>query len=126
MWYVLVCKELVDVGKLHVVIVALNELGHLLLEEGVHLSLLLDSFRIHFRTGWESYDDDTHVIPAALKSQQSHVSLSLPPSLSGHLVQAGVNDLIADGLQVVMDFHPVDDEVADVLIAHNIPHTVTS
>ena len=46
-------------------------------------------------------------------------------SLAAHLVQAGVDDLIADGLQVVMDLHPVDDEVADVLVAHDIPHPVT-
>ena len=43
-----------------------------------------------------------------------------------HLVQASVNDFIADSLKVVMDLHPVCDEVADVLIAHDVPNPVTS
>ena len=124
MWDVLVCKELMDVGKLHVVVVALDELSHLLLKDGVHLSLLFNSLRIHFGRGGESNDDDAHVISAALKSQQSRIIGCHPRWV--HLVQASVNDFIADSLKVVMDFHPVGDKVADVLIAHDVPDPVTS
>ena len=41
-----------------------------------------------------------------------------------YLVEAGVDDLVGDELQVVGDPHPRRDELANVLVRHDVPDAV--
>ena len=39
-------------------------------------------------------------------------------------MEAGVDDLVGDELEVVGDPHPGGDELADVLVGHHVPNAV--
>ena len=42
-----------------------------------------------------------------------------------NLVETSIDNLIANSFKVIVDLHPVSDEVADVVVAHYVPHPVT-
>ena len=45
---------------------------------------------------------------------------------SSYLVEARVDDLIGDELKVVGDPHPGSDELANILVSHDVPDAVAS